>query len=559
MEPLTLARVTQALAEQVHQVLDRQIVDPSHPDLGAIVQPAWGVADPGGTALAIAGFGCLYLAQVKGQPGSEIAPGGALLRQATLAIDYLLRAQRPSGLIDLLSCNYDSSPDAGFAVQRLCPLIELGRPMAGHDPAWAAFLEKVETFVQRAVPGILNGGFHTPNHRWVIASALAYAHSLYPDLEVHSVIESYLAEGFDVDAEGAFIEHSVGVYDAVCDRSLLLLVEHWNCTAALEAAHANLDFDLYLLHADGTAETGLSRRQDYGTSVVPVDLAAPYLHCAYLESEPLFAHAAQVLYAKAKQPHLDALNWLVYVLLKHGEPSTAFPELAPALPSHFARLFPLSGIWRVRNGPLSATLFRGTTRLLTMRYGRAEVSSVKISQSYFGVGQFTGDALEMRDGAAILRSECPTRAHRPGYDLPLGRPVAPERWKETVEERPYHPFPPCTSTLAVRQAQEGLELRYQTLDGFPGVAAQMAIDFTPGGIWETNDLCTSTQPGQVLFLKRGYGTMRYGNDAIWIGPGAVAHRMWHMRDAETAPDSVRVLLTFFTPVDHTVSMHGTRA
>ena len=67
------------------------------------------------------------------------------------------------------------------------------------------------------------------------------------------------------------------------------------------------------------------------------------------------------------------------------------------------------------------------------------------------------------------------------------------------------------------------------------------------------------QAGQVIFLKQGYGTMRYGNDTIRIGPGADAHRMWAMRDTEPAPDHVRVLLTFVTPVDHTFSLscsHG---
>ncbi|MBN2389639.1 MAG: hypothetical protein JXR84_02870, partial [Anaerolineae bacterium] len=85
-----------------------------------------------------------------------------------------------------------------------------------------------------------------------------------------------------------------------------------------------------------------------------------------------------------------------------------------------------------------------------------------------------------------------------------------------------------------------------------GVAAQVAFDFPPGGVWETDDTATRPQVGQVLFLKQSYGTMRYGHDVICIGPGAHAHGMWAMRDAELAPDHVRVLLTFLTPVDVTL-------
>ncbi len=53
----------------------------------------------------------------------------------------------------------------------------------------------------------------------------------------------------------------------------------------------------------------------------------------------------------------------------------------------------------------------------------------------------------------------------------------------------------------------------------------------------------------MLFLKQGYGAMRYGGDVIEIGPGSAAHGMWQMREAEPAPNHVRVLLTFLTPVD----------
>jgi hypothetical protein len=102
-------------------------------------------------------------------------------------------------------------------------------------------------------------------------------------------------------------------------------------------------------------------------------------------------------------------------------------------------------------------------------------------------------------------------------------------------------------------------LRYQTLDGLDRVVAQIAFDFAPGGLWETDDTCFKPRAGQVIFLKRGHGSMRYGSDVIQIGPGADAHRMWAMRDAEPAPHHVRVLMTFVAPIDHRFSIrvwHG---
>ena len=107
-------------------------------------------------------------------------------------------------------------------------------------------------------------------------------------------------------------------------------------------------------------------------------------------------------------------------------------------------------------------------------------------------------------------------------------------------------------------AGRGFDLRYRTLDGLDRVAAQIALDFPPGGIWETADTRTKPVAGQALFLKQGYGAMRYGNDVIEIGPGAAAHGMWQMREAEPAPNHVRVLLTFLTPVDYAFTIRAYR-
>ena len=61
-------------------------------------------------------------------------------------------------------------------------------------PGWR-LLDKIEQFIRRAVPGMMDGGFHTPNHRWVIAAALSQAARLFPDLDVRRAVDVYLAEG----------------------------------------------------------------------------------------------------------------------------------------------------------------------------------------------------------------------------------------------------------------------------------------------------------------------------------------------------------------------------
>jgi hypothetical protein len=553
MNELTLENLLTHIQHALEDFLPLQIDDTAHPEVGGVLNPAMGMTNPWQAEKLIKLVG--YQALLSGMVDDT------LFERAVLAADYLLRAQRPSGLIDLRSVNIDSSPDTGFTVQALCGLLDLAQPVVNTHPLWQVLSGKIEQFIRRAVPGLLSGGFHTPNHRWVITSALVYAHTLFPDLDVAETVEMYLAEGFDIDEDGTFIERSIGVYDAVNNRALLLIAEFWNRPDALDAVALNLDFDLHMLHADGTAVTNLSRRQDYGTRTVPMGLIPCYLLLNRQQPNPTWTTAAGTLWAQSRQPggpfpDLGYLDWISYALLKGGTPDTT----QAALPTNFANYYPVNGVWRVRREQLSASFFQGKTGLLSLAFGQAELSSVKISFTYFGreCGWFFGDELTVSDtsigSVAVLRSTGLNHPRRPAYELPLGRPVPPDRWDEVMAERDLRHLPPISGDLTVTEVDGGFNLHLQTLSGMDNVAGQIAFDFAPGGVWETVDSRFKPQAGQEIFLKQGTGTMRYGNDVIQISPGHGAHSVWQMHAAESAPDHVRVLLTFFTPVDHLVHL-----
>ncbi|MEZ4683908.1 MAG: hypothetical protein R2932_57830 [Caldilineaceae bacterium] len=156
-----------------------------------------------------------------------------------------------------------------------------------------------------------------------------------------------------------------------------------------------------------------------------------------------------------------------------------------------------------------------------------------------------------------MRSKGEANPRRPAYEMPLGRPVPPEQWNETMSERALRWLPHAVTTLTVCEAAGGFDLYFQTEQGADQVATQIAFDFPAGGIWETADTRMLATAGQTIFLKQGWGAMRYGPDVIHIGPGHLAHGMWQMREAEPASDHVRVLLTFFTPLDFTVQIRTT--
>ncbi|MGC9522854.1 MAG: hypothetical protein ACP5HG_13350 [Anaerolineae bacterium] len=544
--PLALDNVLPHLEATFRDALRSQLTDPEEPGVGAVVRSDDGRPSPWFTASMIVAGAYLRLA------GVDL--DSSLLDRLLWAADALMALQRPSGLIDLPTVNIDSAPDTGFTVQQLCTVLELGGDMAAADGHWAELLDKLGRFIRRAAAGMREGGFHTPNHRWVIASALTQAQALFPDLDVESTIDAYLAEGIDVDAEGFYIERSVGTYDAVNNRSWLLLADHRELSSALDAVRRNLALDLHLLHADDTAETRLSRRQDYGRREVPSNLIPCYLLYHRLRPTSTFTEAARWLWTQAETP--GNLLWTCYALLKGGDPAAA-PDAA--LPTDFALHLPSNGIWRLRRGPLSVSAFRDATRLLSFGYGEAMLSGLRIDQTYFGgdCGHFVSDAMGVQGGQVVLRSEGCGRPRRPGYEQPLGRPVPPERWDETMAKRELRRLPPATATLTLEEVAGGLSLHYWNVEGLEGIAVQVILDFEPGGIWETADTRLRPRPGQVLFLKEGWGEMRYGTDVIRVEGGAYAHSMWQMRESAPPGDAVRVLLTFETPVDHTFRLIGT--
>ncbi|NJK93185.1 MAG: hypothetical protein HC904_16030 [Blastochloris sp.] len=132
-------------------------------------------------------------------------------------------------------------------------------------------------FIHSAARGIQRGGFHTPNHRWVISSALAKAWQTWPHMEnPEPCLESYLKEGLDIDAEGVWSERSAAIYDGVSDCAMLLLHEVLGREDFLQAARMNLDFNSAMLQPNGTIETAMSTRQDQGQEIFPHQLGAAF-------------------------------------------------------------------------------------------------------------------------------------------------------------------------------------------------------------------------------------------------------------------------------------------
>ena len=134
-------------------------------------------------------------------------------------IGYLARVQRPDGTFDLLTTNFYSSPDAGFIMQELAS----GYKIIEKYNVELESKEDLYKLIYNCGQGMVGGGFHTPNHRWVISAGLMMAYNITGDSDFKEEANDYLEEGIDCNENGEFTERSAGIYNAENDKSLILI------------------------------------------------------------------------------------------------------------------------------------------------------------------------------------------------------------------------------------------------------------------------------------------------------------------------------------------------
>ena len=172
--------------EAVANSLNRQWTSRDNKYYGAVFDGD-SVVTPIGTAGMIQTLMCGYVS-----PESKVYKSREILGRMIMAAEGLLNLQHEDGTIDLLSTNFHSTPDLGFAVYpvALAYSIMLQNKQLEYGELGAHLRE----FMLNAGRALSTGGVHTPNHRWVISGALAWIHSFFPDQVYKSRILQWLAE-----------------------------------------------------------------------------------------------------------------------------------------------------------------------------------------------------------------------------------------------------------------------------------------------------------------------------------------------------------------------------
>jgi hypothetical protein len=505
-------------------------------------------------------------------PESLYYKSPALLPAMDAAADKLLAAQHADGTID--SGNLNSPPDTAFVVQTVCMALAVLQRMS--LPQLSTINNKLEKFLLAAGEALSTGGIHTPNHRWVVSSALAQLNSLFPSAKYVNRIDDWLEEGVFCDADGQFEERSTGIYSRVVDNALITIARLLHRPELLEPVRRNLAMTIFYMHPNGELETVGSRRQDQTMAAWISNYYLQYRFMAIKDQNRQFGAVARFAEhigldrAEARIPLIEFLEEPLY--------RQQLPDPEP-IPSDYARFFSNSALARIRRGETSATIYGGSdwplgiasglasnSTFFNFRKGKAVLESVRMIPNFFSEGSFRSEGMKVEENRYLLHQDLhvpyyqplPKHLRNPLGDYPL-TPAGNRFWsKLNFPQRQKSNIQTLEQKVTVTENAGVFELAFD-VGGHDRVPVTIELSFRRDGELE------GIEPGaarpNLYFLRQGTGRFRVGDDVITFGPGQAEHETVRLEGASfetpqrpSPPDRSKVYITGFTPFRKTLTI-----
>jgi len=504
---------------------------------------------------------------------SEFYKSKAVAEKINEAADVLLKEQYSDGTLDA-GGNRQSPPDTAFILEYICPAAALLNKDKQSD--FAELREKLKKFILNAGEAMINGGIHTPNHRWVICGALASINSLYPDKRYLQRIDQWLAEGIYMNADGQYSERS-GIYSAVINKALITMARLLNKPELSDIVNKNLTTYFYYTEPNGDLVTVDSKRQDQFMNIKVNKFYLSYRFMAIHTKNPMFVHMVNLIESLPEFNNEILAESLAFFM--------ETPELQKEIPTDakiandFEKFFTVSNLARIRRGETSVTLFGGNDKplqivsgrssnpnFLLFRKGDAILKYMRLSTSFFRLGYFSSDGIAKEGNKYILKEikegdyyqPLESQYLKPDGDYKLSPSPDGRFWnKMDFESRIKSNVKKQTTIIEITENNGSLNLDFK-VDGPPNVEVTIEMCFNEGSIVSGAD----KDEKKNYFLKSGFATISIGNDTIKIGEGKCEHLnvdnldseeyTYHQGTLRTAGE--HVYITGFTPFKHTLTI-----
>lgn len=555
--------------DRVVKSLQIQILDRESPRYG-------GFADP--TGIVQAKFSIYRVASMTAAYCNEDTVyyhDEKVLNSILLGLDYIRRVQHENGLFDYITCNFFSAPDTAFCIKKLLPVY---RYLAGKAGAAALpgaegglkavgsirddslpqgereILKRVEVIVRSGARGMLEGGFHTPNHRWAIASLLMTCGRLFDDEEMEKAAFTYLNEGIDCNEDGEFAEKSAGNYNRVNNDAMIMLSEATGDASYEQNAIRNLKMMLTYWEPDESVFTANSTRFDKDRLVYPKDYYMEYLNMGMKYNIPEFLQMCNYIFDMVDRKHITSPDFLIWFMLNPAFRSLEFEDgyVRPDFRSYYQE----SEIARGQQGRFTYTVMGGKSNFFYLHNGTMKLE-MKVAGSFCEHRAFKSERMERLSEREYHLSQ----TMRGWYYLPFAeKPETSDWWKMDNASRNKKMGPDMQIDVWVKEVENGVDVRVRT-SGVEGAPWRIELAFSGVNLMTSEYVDMPLTGSEVIVMKKGYAEVGNGSDTLIVGPCFGVHHFTEGKeDSEVkTPGAATLYLTDYTAFDHTIEIRNKRS
>ena len=529
--------------KRAKRALKTQNLDKNSPYYGAFVMPN-GVYMQKHSLYCIADIGAVYACE-----DSSLYHNENLLTSMLLGLRYVRAQQHENGLFDYITCNFNSAPDTAFCIGIIHPLLQYLKGKQTLTSGEAALVEKIDPIVHDGAKGLLQGGFHTPNHRWAIAALLATCGKLYGEEELTQGAEQYLREGIDCNDDGEYSEKSAGNYNGVNNYAMLLLAAALEDDSFEQHVIRNLRMMLTYWEPDDSIFTANSTRFDKDHVYYPDQYYWFYVYLGAKYNIPEFIAMANYTFEIVREKNILSPNYLIRYML-HPQLIDFESELC-GTPREYHAYYADSGIARVRKGNFSYTVMKDKSNFLWVHNGHMKVA-VKIGGSFCEHRAFKAETMEMDETGAFHLHQ----TMRGWYYLPFPeKPATSDWWQMDNASRPKKLGPNMDIDVTVREANGGIDVEIRT-SGVEGAPWRVELAFSGIDRISNEHMTMPVRGDEVLVLKDSFFTVSNAVSSMEIGPAFGVHHFTDGKEDSEAktPGAATVYLTDYTAFHHTISI-----
>ncbi|HEX8460229.1 MAG TPA: hypothetical protein VF623_02320 [Segetibacter sp.] len=513
-----------------------------------------------------------YLSAAYCSPASRYYHDTAIISPLLKLVTVLQSGQTPDGTLNI--GNLGSPPDTAFLLEELTAGAAL--LIKDNSKDLLKVNTEVKDFLLKSGEGLMTGGVHTPNHRWVICASLSRLNALYPDKKYLDRIEDWLGEGIFIDADGHFPERSQ-TYSYVEDISLIAMGRLLKKPALFEPVRKNLRLTYYYMEPNGDLVTTDSRRQDQFFSKTIVSFYLHYRYMAIKDQDSNFAGIARLIEnMEGFEEEIISRNIVHFLddpLLLQQLPSPTDPSV------NYEKLFATSHLLRIRRNNITSTFFGGadlplliasgrsnSPNIFSFRKGGAILKYLRLSTNFFSTGYFYSSGLKKEGNRYVLNGKLsvpyyqplPKNLRKASGDYKLSPSIDDRFWnKMDFKNRPVSNVKTLETTVSLQENNGSNQLVFD-VKGPAGVQVTIELCFNEGG------KLTGVLPAENdnNFVETGMAEYEFGKDKIAFGPGVMAHKNIAGLEGERysthfgtlRTEGMHVYLTGITPFNHKLTI-----